>query len=407
MTAGRSRTAVRSTVALPVSMLAVVVVAASGCSAPGVQDAAATSVMVEQPPGVAPALSAAVVLVSPGDPALPARPDQPVTVQVADGRLTAVDVRTKDGATLEGTLTPDGARWTSSAALLDFGARYTVVAEAVDASGVTSRTTSALTVAQPQILTPSIGLSDGAVVGVGMPAIVRFDGPVNDRGAAERRLSVRTTPAVDGSWSWVSDREVHWRPQDYWATGTTVRVNADLEGARIGPEQWGGGSASRTFSVGTSNIYRVNVDTHMMDVLVGGKKVRTIPITTGKEGFLTRNGVKVVMSKERTRRMRSETVSIPEDSSEGYDITVDYAMRLTYSGEFIHAAPWSVGSQGRANVSHGCTGMSTADAKWLYTLSKPGDVVEYTGSPRPMSLGNGYGDWNVGWDAWLSGSASA
>ena len=44
-------------------------------------------------------------------------------------------------------------------------------------------------------------------------------------------------------------------------------------------------------------------------------------------------------------------------------------MRLTYSGEFLHAAPWSVGSQGYANVSHGCTGMSTANAQWLYDLA--------------------------------------
>ena len=31
-----------------------------------------------------------------------------------------------------------------------------------------------------------------------------------------------------------------------------------------------------------------------------------------------------------------------------------------------------VGSQGDANVSHGCVGMSTADAAWLYNLTKRG-----------------------------------
>ena len=61
-------------------------------------------------------------------------------------------------------------------------------------------------------------------------------------------------------------------------------------------------------------------------------------------------------------------------------------MRVTYSGEFIHAAPWSVGSQGNANVSHGCTGMSTANADWLYHMTMRGDVVEYTGTDRPMTL---------------------
>jgi lipoprotein-anchoring transpeptidase ErfK/SrfK len=248
-------------------------------------------------------------------------------------------------------------------------------------------------------------MRDGAVAGVGMPVTVRLNAAVEDRAAVERRLAVATTPAVEGAWSWVNDREVHWRPQTYWAPGTQVQVKADLDGIRLGREQWGGGSSERAFSIGSANVYRVNVDTHQMDVLINGVKVRTIPITTGKAGFLTRNGTKVILSKERQRRMRSETVAIPRDSREGYDLTVDYAMRLTYSGEFIHAAPWSVRSQGRANVSHGCTGMSTADAQWLYERSKPGDVVEYTGSPRPMTPGNGYGDWNMSWEAWKAGSA--
>ena len=103
----------------------------------------------------------------------------------------------------------------------------------------------------------------------------------------------------------------------------------------------------------------------------------------------------MIIEKFATKRMNSETVGIPSDSADAYDIDdVQWAMRLTYSGEFIHAAPWSVGSQGYANVSHGCTGMSTENADWLYAMSRRGDVVEYTGTDRPMTLDNGYGDWN-------------
>jgi hypothetical protein len=80
-------------------------------------------------------------------------------------------------------------------------------------------------------------------------------------------------------------------------------------------------------------------------------------------------------------------------------------MRVTYSGEFVHAAPWSVGSQGYANVSHGCTGMSTENAGWLYAMSRRGDVVEYTGSDRPMTLDNGYGDWNESFAKYAESSA--
>src|SRR3546814_12131812 len=123
-----------------------------------------------------------------------------------------------------------------------------------------------------------------------------------------------------------------------------------------------------------------------------GKLVKTMPITTGKPGFTTRSGVKVIMQKFRSKRMNSETVGIPAGSAEAYDLdNVEYAMRVTSSGEFLHAAPWSVGSQGRANVSHGCTGLSTANAKWIYYLSKRCAVVEYPRPHRPMTLHNSYG----------------
>jgi lipoprotein-anchoring transpeptidase ErfK/SrfK len=370
------------------------VTAASGIGAGGVQQAAPSA-----------AVSSAVVMVDPGDPDLPTRPDRPITVQVADGRLTDVSVTSEDGQELAGALANGDSRWQSSDELLAFGGSYTVVAQAVDQAGVATTVTRTVKVADPETVSASVGVRDGATVGIGMPVVVRLSESVADRAAVERRLSVTTTPSVDGAWNWISDREVHYRPQNYWTPGTEITVKADLDGVRLGDQQWGEGSIDRTYSIGSSHIYRVNVDTHQMDVIVDGAKVGTLPITTGKAGFLTRNGVKVIMSKETQRRMRSETVDIPRNSSEGYDLEVKWAMRLTNSGEFIHAAPWSVRSQGRANVSHGCTGMSTANAKWLYDLSRVGDVVEYTGSPRPMTLTNGYGDWNDSWADWQAGSA--
>ncbi|MDA8437872.1 MAG: L,D-transpeptidase, partial [Propionibacterium sp.] len=96
----------------------------------------------------------------------------------------------------------------------------------------------------------------------------------------------------------------------------------------------------------------------------------------------------------------STTVDIPKNSPDAYHLDVQYAMRLTWSGEFLHAAPWSVASQGVANVSHGCTGMSTANAKWLFDFSHAGDVVVYTGSNRQMTLSNGIGVWNASWSQW-------
>ena len=149
------------------------------------------------------------------------------------------------------------------------------------------------------------------------------------------------------------------------------------------------------------------MDTHQMQVLSNGKLLRTLPVTTGEEPkFTTRSGIKVIMEKFDAKRMNSETVGIPADSADGYDIdNVQWAMRVTYSGEFIHAAPWSVGSQGNANVSHGCTGMSTANADWLYHMSRARRRRRVRRHRPPDEPGNGYGDWNLSWADYQQGSA--
>ena len=117
--------------------------------------------------------------------------------------------------------------------------------------------------------------------------------------------------------------------------------------------------------------------------------------------------MKVILSRETSRQMDAETTGLKKTDPEYYNVKVKYAMRLTWSGEFLHAAPWSVGSQGRANVSHGCTGMSTANAQWLFERSKMGDVVKYVGSERPLESYNGYTMWNMNLASWAKQSALA
>ncbi len=239
-----------------------------------------------------------------------------------------------------------------------------------------------------------------------MPVIVTFDLPVTDRALFEKHMHVTSTPAQRGSWRWLNDREAHFRPAAYWKAGTDVSVDLDLNSLPAGNGIYGQESRSIDFQVGDAHVYKVNAQTHQMQVFSNGALLRTFPITTGKSGFTTRSGTKVIIEKFAEKRMNSETVGINRDDPEAYDIDdVQWAMRVTYSGEFIHAAPWSVGSQGSANVSHGCTGMSTADAGWLYAMSRRGDVVEYTGTDRPMTLENGYGDWNLAFPDWKAGSA--
>ncbi|CAN5488846.1 Ig-like domain-containing protein [soil metagenome] len=329
-----------------------------------------------------------------------------VEVSATDGALTSVKVSSSAGQ-LAGSLSSDGASWTAQDRL-EPDTTYTVKATAAGSQeGSTSRkvsrfTTEALTLAQQTY--PSVAPLAGETVGVGMPVIVTFDLPVTNEAAFEKQMSVTSVPKQAGAWHWLSNTEAHWRPKNYWKAGTQVSVDVGVNGVDAGNGIYGQEDRTVDFEVGDTHIYRVDAQTHQMKVFSNGKLLRTIPITTGKPGFVTRSGTKVIIEKFESKRMNSETVGIT--GSEAYDLDdVKYAMRLTYSGEFIHAAPWSVGSQGYANVSHGCTGMSTDQAAWLYAMTRRGDVVEYTGTDRPMEFTNGYGDWNENFAQYAKGSA--
>jgi len=342
--------------------------------------------------------------------------DVPVSTQLQvfahHGRLSTVTVTgSGDVGALTGAIAGDGAKW-KAGDLLEPGTTYTVKASVSGDDGevVTKKqqfTTQALSLSQQTY--PSVAPLPGETVGVGMPVIVTFDVPVTDRANIEKNLHVTTTPAQPGTWHWVSDNEVHYRPKKYWKAGTQVDVNADINGVDAGNGIYGQEDRDVQFQVGDAHIYKVDTRTDQMKVFSNGKLLRTIPITTGQQPkFTTRSGIKIIIEKFDAKRMNSETVGIPVDSADGYDIdNVQWAMRVTYSGEFVHAAPWSVGSQGHANVSHGCTGMSTANADWLYHMSVRGDVVDYVGTDRPMEPTNGYGDWNIPWDEYQQGSALA
>ncbi len=327
---------------------------------------------------------------------------------VQDGTFEDVQVTTRRGTPLEGRLSADKTRWVSQGVLAS-GARYRVSSTAVDSDGLQKTYDAGF---RSRVLTldeqtyPSF-VGDGQTVGVGMPVIVRFDVPVTDKAAIEKKLQVTSKPAQAGAFHWISDNEVHWRPRTFWKPGTRVNVTADIGGVPAGNGIYGQEDRSMNMTIGDAMVSKVDMNTHQMKVFRNGQLIRTIPITTGEQPkFTTRSGTKVIVEKFRQKRMNSETVGIDPDSADGYDIDdVEYAMRVTYSGEFIHAAPWSVGQQGVANVSHGCTGMSTANAGWLYANSKVGDVVQYTGTDRSTDLTNGYGDWNTSFADYKAGSA--
>lgn len=332
--------------------------------------------------------------------------DAHVQVVASNGHLTGVQVTPASGKALAGSLTPDGLTWRSSGALAP-GTRYRVTVNAADQSGTTTRQVSSFTTLTPsRVLSTSIMPLNGQTVGVGMPIAVWFNHSVADRAAVERRLKVRTSSGLEGAWRWFGDREVHFRPQRFWPAGEQVTLSVGLAGVRAAPGTWGVTNRTVSLRIGDRHVSTVDARTHTMKVTVNDRVVKTIPVSTGRDKYPTTNGVHFVVSKEQDKLMDSATVGIPRDSPDGYYEHVYWSVRISNSGEFVHAAPWSVGSQGRANVSHGCVNMSTENAQWFFKLARPGDVVTVSGSPKkPNSWTLGVADWNITWSRWLAGSA--
>jgi lipoprotein-anchoring transpeptidase ErfK/SrfK len=355
--------------------------------------------------GNAPKVSAATIDMVPASASVDVPVDQPVTVSATAGKLTAVTLTDQKDRVVAGAMSADGASWTSTDPLR-IADHYRLAATAVDSDGVTTdRSGFFATVAPRKVLETSISPLGGQSVGVGMPIIVRFNASVRDRAAVEQALTVTSSKPAEGAWSWVSDTEVHYRPKAYWPAYSDVTLDVKLKNVDAGRSVWGMKNRTVEFRTGSSMVSIVNVNAHTLTVYRNGRKSRVIPVTTGKAEFLTRNGTKVVLEKHTMKIMDSTTVGIPKSSPEYYRLEVPYAMRVTWSGEFVHAAPWSTGDQGRDNVSHGCVGMSMSNAIWLFNQTEVGDIVKVVGSPRPLEPGNGYTDWNVSWSDWLAGSA--
>jgi len=328
-----------------------------------------------------------------------------VAVSVANGTLTAVSVSDTDGADLPGALDPAAHSWTSTGALSP-ATHYLVTATAVDSRGLTTeRSSSFTTEAPPKVLTVKIAPLEGELVGVGMPIIVYFSAPVVNKAAVEKALTVDMSQPVPGSWHWYGTEEVHYRPMEYWPAGEQVTLHANLQGVDAGNGVWGIDNRTLNFTVGDSHVSTVDATTHLMTVAINGVVARKMDVSTGRDKYPTTSGIHLVLEKSPTVIMDSATVGIPKGSPDYYYETVDWDVRISWSGEYVHAAPWSLSAQGRQNVSHGCVNASPADAKWFYGLSLRGDIVTVTGTPRPLQSGNGWTDWNVSWSDWLAGSA--
>ncbi len=357
------------------------------------------------------AVAPAEVTLSPADGTTDVSPTTPLEISVTGGELADVELVSTDGTEIPGAVDDatdgDAVVWVPEEPLA-YDTSYELTATATNAADEEAEASAGFTTVAPaSVQTPSVGPLDGTVVGVGMPIRVFFEQPVTDKAAVERNLTVTSTTRTDGVWSWVTDTEVHFRPSDYWPENIEVTLDAELYGVELADGIWGETDRSISFSVGERHVSVADAGSHTMKVYDGEKLVKTFPISAGGPDFPSRNGAHVVTELNRDRVMDSSTYGVPVDSPDGYRTPVEFAVRLSNNGEFVHAAPWSVAQQGNANVSHGCINLSTARAKWFFDFSQPGDVVEIVNSEGPtLSAADGdIYDWAIPWDEWQAGSA--
>ncbi|MFC7382893.1 L,D-transpeptidase [Sphaerisporangium rhizosphaerae] len=345
--------------------------------------------------------------VSPGNGAALVAPELPVMVGAVNGALRSVTVRGKAGNTLvAGVLSADHTQWRSKRGTAP-GETYQVTVVAVGPSGATKQVTSEFstqkatqTFAVDKIL-PNKDIT-GLTVGVGMPIMLTFTHGITDRVSVERNLMVQSSKPVEGAWHWFDDKSVSFRPKKWWPAHTKVKLVAQLAGVRGAPGMYGAQDYVREFEVGRAQISHADTVSHQMTVKRDGEVIRTVPLSAGDGGqwnHYTTNGVHLAMSREDVTTMTSPDAG--PGSAGYYSLTVYDTVRISDTGEYVHGAPWSVGSQGNSNVSHGCINVSPSNAKWFKEVTLIGDPIIVSGTPRQLDPGNGWGHWQESWPQWL------
>ncbi|WP_413464466.1 L,D-transpeptidase [Corynebacterium sp. 22KM0430] len=328
-------------------------------------------------------------------------PTEQVTVTSQEGGLEEVTMTNEEGREVEATLSTDGKTW-STDEVLGYSRTYTV--EARDRNGETA--TSVFSTIAPAG-TASVTLSPYGVgeVGVGQPLAFRFSQAIEDRTAAQEVLEVTTEPKVEGAFYWVNNQEVRWRPENFWEPGTQITAKANIYGKDLGGGIYGAEDNEIEVSIGDEVITEVDDATKTMTVYRNGEELRSIPVSLGSNRWPTPNGTYIIGDLHDSLLMNSETFGLSQEDG-GYKTTVKYATQMSYSGIYVHAAPWSVWAQGNTNTSHGCINVTDEAALWFQNTVKRGDIVKVSNTVGGELNGlDGLGDWNIPWEQWKAGNA--
>ncbi|MEV5707660.1 Ig-like domain-containing protein [Actinoallomurus sp. NPDC052274] len=348
----------------------------------------------------------ATIKISPADGRRTVRPDRSVEVTVSGGRLEQVDVR-QDDTDAPGAFDADHRSWKTIWTLKP-GVWYRVKATARSSTGRVTAVMSRFRTASAahQIAIADVTPQAGERVGVGMPIIVTFDGPVADRARVTRALEVRADRADGGAWHWMSDRQVVYRTRRYWQPHQNVTFTAHLAGVRAAKGVYGTTDVTRAFTIGASNITVADSRTHLMKVDHDGV-VRTFLISMGKgttREYTTTSGIHLTREKKQVVQMESPNCKPGQSGCDYYKEDVHLAVRISMGGEYVHQSVGEYDALGDRNASHGCVRTSRAGARYFFGIAQRGDIVKITGTSRRFVDEPNDGDWkywNYPWSAWL------
>ncbi|MEO6886821.1 MAG: Ig-like domain-containing protein [Jatrophihabitantaceae bacterium] len=393
----------------------------SGSISPTAPSTSASPPQQDGPP------AAAVAVAPAGATAL--NPVTPITVSATGGTLSAVTLKNSAGAVVTGSLSADAASWKSTEAL-GYSKTYTLSATAKNPAGVkTVKTARYITLTPSNQTMPYLErlggypLGNGVTYGVAIVPVVHFDEAITDKVAAQQALVVTTTPHVNGSWDWVDDQNVHYRPQTYWPAGTKVTINANVYGVQVGPGLYGQSDASASFTVGRKQLTIADdtapASVNKVRVYDGAAHViKTMNTSMGEHtgvtvngnyiNFYTMGGNYTVLAHENPASMCSASYGLPANAPGGYPCeNIYWATKISTDGIYLHELDTTVWAQDNGqDVSHGCLNLNQANATWFFQHSLIGDPVEIHGAKGApaISIWQG-GDWSVPWAKWVAGSA--
>lgn len=360
-----------------------------------------SSSSVRTSPGTAmPVIAPVASEAAPANGAKQVNPAAPVSLKVTNGIIERVTLTSTTGETVEGSIDPAGTGWTA-AGPLKFNTDYSYTYVVKDGAGREASTTQSFsTVSSSHEADAAIYPLDGMKVGVGQPLQVIFSEPVVNREAVEKAISITSSAGQTGAFHWHSDTMVRYRPENFWAANSTIAMDMKLFGVDLGNGQIANFNKKVNISIGDKKVAVADSAAHTFTLSVNDQVVKTLPVSMGDKRFPSARGYGVLMEKKRYDHFRASSIGLkPDDPAYYGDVDVEYTIRLTLSGAYIHQALESAYPFiGNANVSHGCIGFAPDGAAWVFDNMGTGDVVQIVNTEGDYAAhDDGFGDWNIPW----------